>query len=434
MIYKLLILVFFFILNMTNHSHANNVSSHISVLNINNHDGLLFSRTNTPIIDILFILKNRGTAYEVKTGLNEFTMELIELGSAQYKIEEFKNALDDKGINFSLYQDSDDIYIKIKTLKENLKYTLDLAFEAILNTNLSSNNFEVVKNKLLGQIKVREQDYSYLANYHFLSNIFKETMYEPKLLSVENVNQIDLSQLNEALKNRLLNSKVEVLVVGNLVNKETEDILKPYLKKFTYLTENKTLTQMIEPCLLPETINIKSNLAAAQTIIRFGAPSLRPNNKDYIGLQLVNDALGASGLNSLLMKRLREEMNITYGVRTSLNNAQYTEFLNGYLATGDKNISNIISEIKTIFDNLHKNGFTEAQLEDLRQRFKGKNAFSFANNEAILNSLRFIKINNLDLNYFNQIDEKLAQLKLEDLNHIAKNMIKADKLSFVNFN
>ena len=156
------ILIFFSILLISKISHASNYVDNIKKFQVNNSDFLLFKK-NTKIVDFSIIIRDVGFAYEKINGLNLFVKHLIEMGSQSYQYRDFKNILDEHSINFSVHSDFDNIYLRVRVLKQDLNQALSLVSKALFDTNFSEENFNLAKVNSLSDTKNLYDDFQKLS-------------------------------------------------------------------------------------------------------------------------------------------------------------------------------------------------------------------------------------------------------------------------------
>ncbi len=352
--------------NMNKEINNINHSSNILKIKIDDSSSALFFKRNTDILDITILLKGYGGLFETKfleknnlnksMPLSDYLLSLILMGSkSDITPEDFRLKLNEYRIEFDISSNSDDIYINISSLKENMNKALEIILPSIFDTNFSQENIEIAKNSIISNIKNILQSNSSLAKFFFQKKFFANSPYEPFLPSVESAEIINIDILKQYYNELITNKKeITLFVVGDF--KDHQEILnnnlKNFLKKLSGLNKPKDEQFTKDQFKLnfsgakEYSNDSKDN---AQNIIYFVHPSIPISHKDSLMLNMSLDYLGGRGLESLLMKKLREEKGYTYGVYASLSNIDYANFILGYMATNSSNDKElIIDEIKNI--------------------------------------------------------------------------------------
>jgi len=432
---KKVFIFFIFCAFFSNKSFANYIDN-IKKINISGRDGLIYERNGSNIVDLMIIFKYSGDAYSKKNGVNEFANLLISMGSKNYNHRDFANEMKNLSATFDVSSNIDNSYLHIKTLKKNFSKVVNLSFEALFDTNLCEENFQLAKTQIFSSIKSDAQNYEYLANQAFLKEIFKNQLYQPYDLTVKDVEKIEKSDIKDYIYNILINSEIKIVAAGDLDEKILSKNLEDKLQKFGKLDDTGVLAKINENVSLklfskPKFISDKKQ--KAQTIFHFVQKAPKISNEDYVVLQLINDYIGGGGLNSKLMKKLREEMNITYSARTSIVNLEKINYISGNFATGSKDKQKIIDEVKVIFNDIRYNGINDDELKILKAKFYGKDAMNFSDNTKALYDLMFLMQNDLPVDFYNTRKIKIDQITHSDITRVAKKYLDDKNLSFVIF-
>jgi len=434
--------------NMNKEINNINHSSNILKIKIDDSSSALFFKRNTDILDITILLKGYGGLFETKfleknnlnksMPLSDYLLSLILMGSkSDITPEDFRLKLNEYRIEFDISSNSDDIYINIRSLKENMNKALEIILPSIFDTNFSQENIEIAKNSIVSNIKNILQSNSSLAKIFFQKKFFANSPYEPFLPSVETAEIINIDILKQYY-NELINNKKEItlFVVGDF--KDHQEILnnnlKNFLKKLSGLNKPKDEQFTKDQFKLnfsgakEYSNDSKDN---AQNIIYFVHPSIPISHKDSLMLNMALDYLGGRGLESLLMKKLREEKGYTYGVSASLSNIDYANFILGYMATNSSNDKElIIDEIKNIISKFVQDGISEETLMNLKVKSKNNTSFGFKDNKSILSSLIFLEKNKLDIKYFDEFYNNIDKITKVEIDNFIKNFFDINKINF----
>ncbi len=412
-----------------------NYLENIKKCDFNKENCFFYERKDSGIIDMMVILKHSGESYEDKNGLNTFALSMMNMGSSRYTYRDFQNKLKDLSTTFNVYSDQDNSYIYIKSLKENFSTSLDLIFEALFQTNFSNENFQLAQNVMISRVRAGAQDYEYLANQSFLKELFKGQIYEAKILSEDDVLSISEEDIKNYINYKLMNATPHIVISGDLAQKDIEENLKKHLAHFGKDdSPNKKIPEPVKLNLFSKPVEIKDGVEKAQTIIHFAQKMPNLLDKDFIVMTLLNDYIGGGGLNSKLMKKLREEMNITYSAKTIIVNLEKANYITGGVATGSNDIQKILDEINNIFKNVSDNGLTEDELNYLKTKFYGKQAMNFSDNRKALYDLALLVKNNLPFDFYQKNKEIVEKLTTQDIKNVAKKFLDDKNLSFVIYN
>jgi zinc protease len=429
-IFCLLIVCFLFFQNASA-SYLDNIRK----CEFTSRDCHIYERNGSGIVDMIVILRHNGTAYEEKNGINAMALAMINMGSKNDTYRDFQNKLKDLSTTFNVYSSQDHSYIHIRSLKENFSQSIDLAFGAFFDPNFSEENFQLVKNAMISSIRESQQDYPFLANHAFLKEIFKGQIYEPQDLKEDDVNALTIDDVQKYIYHKLRNALNEVVISGDVDEENFGKKLEGYLMYFGKDDfSSKKISEPMKLNLFSKPVFVKDDVQKAQTIIHFAQKMPESSDKDLMAMYLINDYIGGGGLNSKLMKKLREEMNITYSARTNVMIAEKMNYMSGSIATGSKDVEQILNEINGIFKNVSDNGITDDELNDLKTKFYGKQAMRFSDNGSALRNLLFLIDNKLPFDFYEKNIDFVQKINAKDIKNAAKKFIDNKNLSFVIFN
>ena len=295
---------------------------------INKHISYKFSQRDVDIVDIIFVLEGAGSLSEKKFLLNNdlpqgtqmanYVFSLIGMGSKEDSTpEEFREKLNKRRIKFDIYQNKNDIHVSIKCLKKDLECALPVIFNAIKDPNLSSdviNNIKIASNIVEKQINSFEQSNDAKASYYFFKHLFAGMKYEPSYPNKTSSNYFNESNAHEYMQQVVLSpERVKILMVGDFKDdfKATKTSFESISKIFTFKDSEKTdfinEQNILFENLKKDKVLIEEGKNNEQSIIHFAHKSLKISDKDYLKLNLLMDHLGGRGLESLLMKEIREK-------------------------------------------------------------------------------------------------------------------------------
>ena len=406
------------------------------------HNGLYFKRDGSEIVDINFLLKNKGNLYESKRGANYLLINTISSGDFSYENpNDFGRILSSRGISSDITDSGDDINISVRCLKKDFEFALETIFQVISNPDFSKvesestkNNLSITRAKILNIISEAKKDNEFLAHNLVLSKLYNDSNYGRPPITEDDINRISTEDIIQYHKDFFLNADIDFIAVADIEEDELKTQLTKILKDFK--STKKAESDEIKPSFfgIENTVfgENKDN-KGDQSIIYFAHPGLPANDENYLIYEMLINYIGGRELGSVLMKKLREEMGITYGVYMNSHIMTRSYLLLGKMLTAEKDKNKIINEIKIIFDNVKKNGITQDELDVLKKKFINSIVFTAIDNLSILNSILRIQFYKRDLDYLDTINSKIESVTLEKFNALAANLLDSEKLSFTIF-
>jgi predicted Zn-dependent peptidase len=166
---------------------------------------------------------------------------------------------------------------------------------------------------------------------------------------------------------------------------------------------------------------------ALQTAIKIGAASINKRHPDYPALKVLNVILGGY-FGSRLMKNIREEKGLTYGISSNV----FSFNLSGYkfisTEVSKKNTQNTIDEIFKEIVNLQTKPVEKEELSIAKNYMLGEMVRMFDGPFAIAESFRSAWEFGLDNSYYYRLADKIKSIGPDEITSIAATYYKLDEL------
>jgi predicted Zn-dependent peptidase len=161
-----------------------------------------------------------------------------------------------------------------------------------------------------------------------------------------------------------------------------------------------------------------------------GVRTINRNHDNYFALLLLNHILGGY-FGSRLMKNIREEKGLTYGIYSSLSPFRHDcAFTIG--ADVDKaNVDLTIKEIKKEIEVLKSHQISENELDVAKNHLLGGIQLEMANPFSTFDKVKNIRLNRLGKEYYNNLFIEVKSIDAVKLQHIARTYLNSEKLAVV---
>ncbi len=166
---------------------------------------------------------------------------------------------------------------------------------------------------------------------------------------------------------------------------------------------------------------------SSQSSLRLGKRSLLKKDPDYFDLQIFNHLLGGF-FGSRLMKNIREEKGLTYGIYSSLNTFVHDGF---FVVGADVNKANLefaIREIRREVRALRDHPVQEEELELTKNHFIGSLQADMANLFSVIEKIKNIQLHQLPQSYYQDLFDRIDRVGPNDIIRIAGKYFQEDSL------
>ena len=370
-----------------------------------------------------------GSRYEVQKhqGISHLIEHMLFKGTNKRKSTlEISQAIEGIGGEINASTSKETTYLYAKVPQEQFKTAFNVLADIILNSLMREEDLHKEKNIIIEEIKkyqdIPEELVEILLDKIMWKNhpLGKPIFGDEK--SVINIQREDLlSYINIFYRpNNLVisvagNIKIEEVILQ--VDKYFKIIEKGEVKNYLPAKDNQKNTQ----------IGIKFK-KSNQTHLSFGFPGISRLDPDKYSVDLLDIILG-SGLSSRLFQKIRVRKSLAYDIHSSI---QYFNDISSFNIYAGIDSNKLGETIQTILEELNKikdNNLKEGELRKAKEMYKGALSLSL---ESTLS--RAFWLGNRMLLYgrtstFDEIKEKIEEVKVKDIQKMAQNIFTKDKVN-----
>ncbi len=368
-------------------------------------------------IEIMF---RAGKWYEPRPSVSHFTAQMLEKGTTKNSSTSIAEAFDRLGAHVEITPGYDYASVSLYGLAKNWQQAFALLLEIVTQPSFPAEELDLQKSIFLQNLKVNLEKNSFVASQLIRKNIFGTT--HPYGTSVEEEQVVPL--LRDELTN--FHSRVyQPFAVFLTVN--TRFLHQPLADELQAMAKANA-GRVVHP-VKPATTQTEhiEKADSIQTALRLGKRSLMRQHKDYAGALLFNHILGGY-FGSRLMKNIREEKGLTYGIYSSLQ-----PFANDcmWVIGADVNKENrdlALREIRSELQQLCNHPVPADELAVARNHFLGSLQSEVANPFSVTDKIKNLYLNQLPTDYYQQLFEQLRALTPADLVTIGNTHFAAESL------
>ncbi len=372
---------------------------------------LLVSGVKQNVCKVELILQ-AGKWSEPKVGVSYFTAQLIEKGTKNKTSSAIAELFDYYGAHLEINAGYDFVSVALFTLKDHLLKLLPLLQELLLAPSFLETEWKLMRTIFIQNLKVSNEKTSSIASKNIRRNVFGNNHTYGRSVEEQDVNALTI----EDFKNFYQTSfKIRhVLVCGELITQEMDFISTEFNSLFS--TERKTSIPVYQDSI-PSTLHIEKE--SVQSSIRLGKKSILKTHSDYAGLVLINHLLGGF-FGSRLMKNIREEKGLTYGIHSSIYSFQQASM---FAIEADVNKSNLplaLKEIKLEIEKLRNRLVADEELTLAKNHFIGGLQTEIANPFSVAEKIKNIELNGLEHDFYSQLILRIDQTTPDQIRSLSQ--------------
>jgi predicted Zn-dependent peptidase len=386
----------------------------------NGRDVFFIDHGEQPIFKLELSIKS-GSWYSEKYDLFSLALKSLNESSLKRSSSEITVAIDSLGAFIEFSPGFDNSSISIYGLTKHFHEIMGLLSEIIQSPKLDETEFETVKTKELERIRLNQEKNSYLSSIELRKNIFgaqhpygnSATLSETESISIADVKTFFNSNFDD----------FEIFVSGKLPETFEAQLNDRFgASPVRYVPEkehdiNKTSSK--------DSNIIKAN--SVQSSINIGKRLFRRNHKDYVKFLVTNELLGGF-FGSRLMKNIREEKGLTYGIYShiySLNNEGY--FSVSTDCKGDFS-QQVIDEVLKEIETLQSIPVERNELDTVKNYMLGSFTSSVSTPFALMDRFKAVYFQGLNYDYYGMYFDTVRNLTPDDIQYQSQEHLRLNSL------
>ena len=362
-----------------------------------------------------------------KRGATNLMMALIEEGAGDMDARAFQTRREELAARFRFNAGDDLVSISAEVLTENRDEALALLRDALVTPRFDQDAIDRVRAQVLSGIASDAKRPNTIASNAFYAAAFPDHPYGSSMDgTVESVSGLTRDDIVAAHRAALVRDRVYVGAVGDITAEELGPLLDALLGDLP--TGGPDLPPDIDFALDGGKTVIE--FETPQSVALFGHSGIERADPDYLAAYILNEYLGGGG-ESVLMQEVREKRGLTYGVGTYLVPKFHAAMLIGQVASANATIAEAIEVTRAEWARVAADGMTQEELDEFKTFMTGEYPLRFDGNADIASILVGMQIIGLPSDYVLNRNDILAAVTLEDVNRVARELLRPEDLHFV---
>lgn len=349
-----------------------------------------------------------GRWFETTWGAAHFTSNLLAKGTKNRSSFEIAQWFDRYGAHLEVNPGLDMVSISLYTLTKNLQPVIGLLQEILQQPVFPEKELEQSKSIYIQNLKVNHEKTSFLAAKHFRKNLFGQDHPYGKEIEEGDVNNLQQKDLFDHFNTRLQHFSV---FVSGKFDHAHEALIADIFSKWKPGADAEGKTKPVN--LKPASERIEKE-GSVQSSLRMGTRSVLRTHPDYAKVVFVSHILGGY-FGSRLMKNIREEKGLTYGIHASLLPLRHDSYLTIGADVNKENVDLAFSEIRKELKRLREEKISLDELETARNHFIGSLQSELTTPFAHADKLRVIYLFGLPADYYQRMITTIQQTSVAQI-------------------
>jgi zinc protease len=345
-----------------------------------------------------------------------FTSILLNSGTDKLNSTTIIEKFEALGASFECSQGFENFTIRLMGLSEYFNPSVDLLKEVVYNAIFPENELELAKNRQIQSYRIGLEKSDVVCNQLFRKNMFGANTAYGHTIDEKLINAVDRIQLQGFYERNILKAGFSSYLVGNITEQQKVYFAEVFDNSNSVLNTEKLKSLDILPIFI-EKIE-KEN--AVQCSIKMGNRSIGRKDTEYAKF-LVSNVLFGGFFGSRLMKNIREEKGLTYGISSSAAPVGPNWVWSINSAVKKENIEIVREEIEKELLKLKSEEPTIDELQTVKNYISGSVLSGMNTVFDIMDKHRLIQQEELSTTYYEDLLPAVHAVKPKDVTEMAVN-------------
>lgn len=360
----------------------------------------------------------------------DLTTSMLSKGTLKNDKFQFSQKLEKLGVDIYVGSDTDNVTISFKCLTEDVETVIGLLAEELRQPLFDEKEFELLKQQFIGNLQQGLSDPGTRGKIALTQAIYPEghPNYTASIeATIENIKNAKLADL-KAFHQKFFGPKAMHLVaVGDVENKQLYNALEQSFQGWNGGMERTSMKRLVSKVGgKTEIITIPEKPSAELFIGQY--TGIRRNDTDFLPFYIGNSVLGG-GFSGRLMKTVRDEAGLTYGIYTRQDGYTYT---GGYWFINASFNPELLAKGKGMtMEQLRQwaaEGITAEELKDKKSNLIGSFKIGLSTTQGLAGNILAVVQRGQQPDYIYKYPAELEAVTLEQVNAAIKKYIDLDKL------
>lgn len=386
-----------------------------------------------PTISLSLMFKGAGATADPpgKTGTAALTASLLREGTRTLPSQKLSETVDRMGASLSAYADHDRAVASASGLSRNLPRLMELLADMVRNPALTAEEFERLKARTLANLQRGLDDADGMVGRTLDRVILGDHPYGLPASGVEpTVKAITLADVQAFHAAHYRADNAVLVVAGDMQPASVAPLMEKFFGTFAPGTA-ETPAPAPTPAPRKARVVLVDKPDLTQVKLAFGHLGIPREHPDYYAAAVMNGVLGGSGFMSRLMKVVRSDLGLTYGIRSGLDARKVGGLITVTSFTRTDQAFLALAAAQNEIRKLQEEGIKPQEVEDVKNYMIGAYALSIETPEAQASILLSSDLYNLGLDHLRSVPAKIRAVTAADVSRVAQGLINRDAFRFV---
>lgn len=361
-------------------------------------------------------------------GLTNAMVYHMNEGAGELDAQAFFKGMEELNMSFSCGASNESTYCNASMLTDNVDESFGMIALAFAEPRFDDVPFERFLREQEVGLQTRETNPQYLASRARAAALYPDHSYARET-SAESIASITQDAMRTQKDLLMVKDGMLVTAVGAMSPAELAPLID---QAVAGLPESSAPVETSDVVLAaPQAAPVTVDLPQPQSLVSFAAPAMKREDPDFYTAVVLNYTFGGGGFQSRLMKDLRVDKGLTYGVYTQVSSQDKIQLWSGGGQTKNESAGEFIAGVKANMQTMVADGMTEEELSNAKAYLTGSYPLGFDSNAKIAARMMGVRLDELPVDFFDKRNAMVEAVTLEDVNRVAAEYLSPDNFTFV---
>ncbi len=369
-----------------------------------------------PVLRLELIFRTGGW-YETQPGAAYFAVRMLNEGTRRRTAAQLSEAFDQYGAFTEFNPGNDRSSLTVYCLARHLPTLLPVLQEILHESTFPEQELETLKSITRQTLKVNLEKTAYVASQQFRMRVFGENHPYGRSQQEAHVAAVTTQTVRDFYETAIAGQPFTLFLAGRVSEQEVKWLNDAFGQEKIASEVAKIPAHPVRVRNhAPELVERPDSL---QSTIRLGKRLFTRRHPDYFKFMVLNEVLGGY-FSSRLMKNIREEKGLTYGISSNLTSLAHE----GYFVIGTdvnkENTAHTLDEIGKEIARLQTEPVPESELETVRNFMLGSFVGALNTPFEIADRYKTIYFDDLPADFYQRYVENLRAVTPDDVRDMAR--------------
>ncbi len=389
----------------------------------------LVEESSIPFVALELIFEGGATLDSDETaGAVSLMTALLSEGAGDLDAQAFATRSEELVTRLRFDSGRDTVTVSARFLTEDAEAVIDHLRLALTEPRFDEDAIERVRARALSSLRRDALDPNTIASRAFAEAAFAGHPYaRPADGTPETVGALDRDALIEAHQGAIARDRVHIGAAGDIDAEALGGLLD---RLFEGIPDTGPP--------LPERVAFQAEpgieivpFDGPQSVVAFGHAGIPRDDPDFLVGFVANEIFGGGRFGTRLMRELREERGLTYGIGSFLSSGLLGDSFQGRLSTDNANVEKVLELLREEWAQMQQDGVTEAELDRIVTYLTGAYPLRFDGNASIASIMASMQYQGFDIDYVNVRNDLVRDLTLDQVNDLVARLFDPEALRFV---